>query len=263
MYKDKKFKIRTVDDIKEDIFSAKNLYGDLINTIFFADGNSIIMKDADLIEIMELCYALFPYLERITTYGAAKFVLKKSTERLYNLKEAGLKRLHMGLESGDESILKYVNKGATSEEILRASKMVMDAGIQLSQYVIIGLGGCERWYEHAVATAHILNMMNPHFIRIRTLVLREPAPLYYKFKTGEFKPATPLQKLEELKMLIENLDVRSRFYSDHVSNYIDINGELPFDKSGMLEKLDRFIKKVKNDRALQAYLADDMRINTL
>jgi radical SAM superfamily enzyme YgiQ (UPF0313 family) len=157
MYKDKKFRIRPLEDIKEDITSARMFYGDGVRTIFLADGNSIIMRTPQLVEILNLCHSMFPKLERVTSYGAAKFILKtKTMEDLRELRHAGLSRIHMGLESGDGNILKRVDKGSTPEEMIKASLMVKEAGIELSQYVLLGLGGKDGWQEHTQNTASVL-----------------------------------------------------------------------------------------------------------
>jgi radical SAM superfamily enzyme YgiQ (UPF0313 family) len=260
MYKSKKFKIRSVEDIKEDITLAKMYYGDSVRTIFLADGNSIIMKTPQLVEILNYCYAMFPNLERITSYGAAKFILKtKSLDELKELKHGGLSRIHMGLESGDEDILKRIQKGNTPREMIDASLMIKEAEIELSQYVLLGIGGADYWEKHAVKTAAVLNEMNPDFIRLRTLILREEAPLYLDFKNGDFIPCTPKDVLIETRTILKNLDVQSHFLSDHVSNYANINGKLPEDKSKMLEKIDNVIEKVGSDPDFEAQLADPAR----
>jgi radical SAM superfamily enzyme YgiQ (UPF0313 family) len=261
---DKKFKIRCVDDIKEDIISAKMLYGDSVRTIFFADGNSIIMKTPQLIEVLDFCYAMFPNLERITSYGAAKFVLgTKTVEELKELAKAGLSRIHMGLESGDDEILLRIQKGATAIEMIKASKMIKEAGIELSQYVLLGIAGQNDWEKHAVNTAKVLSVMNPDFIRVRTLILRPPAPLFEAEKNGEFLPSSPEDVLEETRVIIENLNVESQFASDHVSNYANINGKLPQEKDIMLAELKKVREKMDCDPHFRAWVMDSARCANL
>lgn len=248
MYKGKKFRKRPVSEIKEDIVDAGRLYGDLVRTIFLADGNTIALRTEELLEIINFCYAMFPGLERVTSYGAAKFVLRtKTAEQLVQLRKAGLKRLHMGLESGNDEVLKEICKGATAEEMVKASRMVKEAGIELSHYVLLGIGGKELWREHALDTARVLNTMNPDFIRVRTLILRPDAPLYNKLEKGEFVPVTKQELLNELRLLLENLDVKSEFYSDHVSNIVNVNGRLPEDKEMMLKKLEEKINEIRQE----------------
>ncbi len=264
MYKDKKFKIRCVDDIKEDIISAKMLYGDSVRTIFFADGNSIIMKTPQIMEVLDFCYAMFPNLERVTSYGAAKFVLgTKTVEELRELKKAGLSRIHMGLESGDDEILSRIQKGATAIEMIEASKMIKEAGIELSQYVLLGIAGKNDWEKHALNTAKVLCEMDPDFIRMRTLILRPPAPLFTAEKNGEFIPSSPEDVLDETRVIIENLNVTSQFTSDHVSNYANINGKLPQEKDNMLAELKKVREKLDSDPHFKAWLSDPARCANL
>jgi radical SAM superfamily enzyme YgiQ (UPF0313 family) len=264
MYKNKRFRIRPVEEIKEDITSAMMFYGEGVRTIFLADGNSIIMKTPQLLEILDFCYAMFPNLERVTSYGAAKFVLRtKSIDELKELKRAGLSRLHMGLESGDDGILKRICKGASSQEMIQASNMIKEAGIELSQYVLLGIGGHGNWERHAVNTAKVLNAMNPDFIRVRTLVIRPQAPLFEDAQKGEFLQCTPDEVLNETKTLVENLDVTSQFCSDHVSNYANINGKLPQDKDMMLKDLDGVRKRIEDEPQFKAWLVDPNRCQSL
>jgi len=264
MYKDKKFKIRSVSDIKQDITWAKMHYGDSVHTIFLADGNSIIMRTPQLVEIIHFCYAMFPNLERVTSYGAAKFILKtKSQDELRELKKAGLSRIHMGLESGDEDILMSIQKGSSPREMIEASLMIKGADIELSQYVLLGIGGKDNWENHAKSTALVLNEMDPDFIRLRTLIIKEDAPLYQDLQNKEFVPSSPKEILFETRMILENLELNCQFLSDHVSNYANINGKLPDDKDRMLKELDRAIEKAENDPKFYAKLTDLARCSNL
>jgi radical SAM superfamily enzyme YgiQ (UPF0313 family) len=253
-----------VDDIKEDIISAKMLYGDSVRTIFFADGNSIIMKTPQIMEVLDFCYAMFPNLERVTSYGAAKFVLgTKTIEELKELAKAGLTRIHMGLESGDDEILSRILKGSTASEMIEASKMIKEAGIELSQYVLLGIAGKNDWEKHAMNTAQVLSKTNPDFIRARTLILRPPAPLFTAEKKGEFIPSSPEDVLDETRVIIENLNVTSQFASDHVSNYANINGKLPQERDTMLSEVKKVREKLDCDPHFKAWLSDPTRCANL
>jgi radical SAM superfamily enzyme YgiQ (UPF0313 family) len=260
MYKDKKFKIRPLENIKEDITAAKVFFGDSVRTIFLADGNSIVMRTSHLVEVLNFCYGMFPNLERVTSYGAARFILKtKSVDDLKELKRAGLKRIHMGLESGDEEILNRIQKGSTPKEMIEASLMIKEAGIELSQYVLLGIGGGDLWERHAKNTACILNEMDPDFIRLRTLIIREEAPLYSDYENGDFTQSTPNEVLLETSTILENLNVHSHLLSDHVSNYANIEGKLPDDKTSMLEEIDRILKRIESDSDFAERLNDPAR----
>lgn len=172
------------------------------------------------------------------------------------LRKAGLKRIHMGLESGSDKVLKMMDKGATAQEMIDACKMVKEAGMELSQYVLLGLGGKELWREHAVESARVLNAMDPDFIRVRTLLIRPDAPLYARVTSGEFVPVTQEEILKETRLLIENLDVHSEFFSDHITNIANINGRLPQDKLTMLDRLDELIVDASRRRQDRDWAVD-------
>ena len=262
-----KLELRSVDDIKHDItamktlademtnWAEKNGYGDRVEEValsngilwltnegvraaFIGDSDSLVMKAADLVEVIEFLHETFPSLERITSYARAKTVLRKTPSELKQLKDAGLTRLHLGLETGDEELLKFIDKGATAEEMIEAGKRVKEVGISLSEYVILGMGGQARWKEHAEGTARVLNAIDPDFIRVRTLIVFPGTPLQQAVDQGEFSPISSEGVLREERLLIELLNVNSEFVSDHVSNYVSINGKLPEGKPEMLSKLD-------------------------
>jgi len=242
MYKGKKFRIRPLSEIKEDIRLAKNFYGDTVESIFFPDGNTIIMKTAQLEEIVRFSYHTFPKLKRITLYASAKFLKFKSLEDLKRLKTAGLNRLHKGLESGNDEVLKRIHKGADSKLMIETGKRIKDAGIELSEYVLVGIGGKDLSQEHARDTARVLNAINPDFIRLRTWVPVPNAPLYKDYQSGKFQLLSPYEALKETRLLLENLDVTGLLLSDHISNFVNISGQLPRDKQGMLNRIDRALK---------------------
>lgn len=240
MYKETKFRLRTAEEIKEDLLSALNHYGEYVNSLFFPDGNTIIMKTDQLVEILEYARSLFPYLERITVYGSARFVNRKSADDIQRLKDAGLTRVHTGMESGDDVVLERIKKGTTAEEIIAAGKKLKAAGIDTSEYYLVGIGGRERSREHALASARVLSEFSPDFIRLRTYVPIPGTPLYEDFRNGTFQLLNPHQALEEVRLLIENLECKnSMVLSDHVSNYWDVNGLIPRDRGQMLMALEQ------------------------
>jgi len=238
MYKTKRFRIRPMDEIKADILKAREVYGDEIKTMFFPDGNTIFMKTSHLVEMFSFARKTFPGLERITVYGSAKFLALKSLDEFSLLAAAGLSRIHAGMESGDDQILSRICKGADSEATIKAGLRVKQAGIQLSEYVLVGIGGKERSPEHALNTAKALNAIGPDFIRFRTYVPQPGTPLFEDYESGRFHLLAPHEALREMKMLIEALETPSLLFSDHVSNYWDVHGRLPQDKERMLQSLD-------------------------
>ena len=241
MYKEKKFRIRPVADIIEDLAQAQKVYQDTVDSLFFADGNTILMKTSDLLEIIRYAKNNFPKLQRITMYGSSQYILKKSEEELVLLQQSGLTRIHSGMESGDDIVLSRICKGANAEETILAGRKVKKAGIELSEYVIMGIGGKERSMEHALNSAKVLNEIDPDFIRLRTLIPMPGTRLYEEYCQDAFQLLTPHEALLETRVFIENLDVRSKLYSDHHSNYAYVNGLLPIAKTKMLNTIDHLL----------------------
>lgn len=249
MYKGMRFSRRLLEEIKRDIVAARSIFG-LRPTMFIGDSNSLVMRTEELVDVLRFAREVFPGLRRVTSYARAKTILRKPLEDLVALREAGLTRLHVGLETGDDHLLKYVCKGATASEMVEAGRKAMKAGFELTEYVILGLGGKDRWERHASETANALNKINPTFIRVRTLVPIPGTPLYERVINGEFKASSPLEVLKETRLLIERLNVSSWFLSDHVSNYLPVNGKLPDEKEDLLNFLDIHIDILESDPEL-------------
>ncbi|MHA1569046.1 MAG: radical SAM protein [Alphaproteobacteria bacterium] len=238
MYKMKKFRPREQEEILQDLRSAREIYGPHVSTIFLADGNAIVLPAARLVEICETAYQLFPRLVRVTTYGSAKFVVKKKPEELQLLRAAGLTRIHMGLESGDEVTLRRIEKGADPDTIIQAGRMVVAAGMELSLYYMVGVAGTERWQQHAVGSARVVNEVGPHFVRLRTFVPRRGTPLLDTWQAGQLTLPDPYQALTETRLLVEKVDARTQLLSDHISNFLDVSGMLPENKQAMVGRID-------------------------
>ncbi|MDY6966732.1 MAG: radical SAM protein, partial [Halobacteriota archaeon] len=185
-----------------------------------------------------LLYAVFPNLERVGLYACAKDIQEKEDEELKQLHKAGLKIAYLGMESGDDEVLRRIRKGVNSEETVEACRRIMNAGITLSITIILGLGGKERWKEHAKGTAYALNRINPEYIGALTLMVVPRTPLNRQVRRGEFELLSADDILLEMRMLVENLDVTSVFRSNHASNYLPIGGTLPEDKSEILAMID-------------------------
>jgi len=228
------FRVRPVGDIKHDLDEARRDHGPGIRTIFFPAGNTIAMPTDDLAAICAHAHALFPRLDRITVYGSSHYIHKKGPADLVTLRRAGLTRIHVGLESGDDTVLGRIKKGTHAREQIEAGQWVMAAGIELSEYVMIGIGGRERTREHALNTAKALNAVNPDFIRIRTFLPKIDTLLLHQIRKGRFQVLSAHEALRETGEIMENLHVTSRVASDHYTNYVDIHGNMPRDKDKML-----------------------------
>jgi len=238
-----KFKIRPVKEIKEDLLWAKNNYLFPIRTVFFPSGNTIIMKTEDLVEILEYTKQIFPNIERITVYGSSQYILRKGLDDMKKIAKAGLSRIHVGLESGDDVVLDHVKKGSIAEIHVKAGKIVKKAGIELSEYVVIGLGGKKRTKEHIEKTVDVLNKIDPHYIRIRTFLPKINTPILEEIESGDFEILSPHEALKETYRLIKNLKVTSRIASDHYTNYISVNGKLPDDGEEMLQTIQKALQR--------------------
>lgn len=187
-------------------------------TVFLQDANSLIMPTPQLLEVLAYLKETFPTIERVTSYARAKTLAKKSIEELKELRKAGLSRLHVGMETGDDDLLKYVDKGVTAAEQIAAGKKAKEAGFELSEYVMPDLGGRERWEQHARNTARVLNEVDPDFIRLRPFVTGPGMPLYEDYSKGTLTLSSPHERLQELKVMVESLNVTGRLCFDHFLN---------------------------------------------
>jgi radical SAM superfamily enzyme YgiQ (UPF0313 family) len=255
MYKDTRFRIRAVTEIKEDLLAARDYYGQYIESLFFPDGNTIIMKTDQLVDIFSYAQEIFPELKRITVYGSARFINKKSLGDLIRLKNAGLSRIHSGMESGDDLTLEKIHKGTTSTEIIEAGKKQQAAGIQTSQYYLVGIGGRERFKEHAENSARVLSAFSPDYIRLRTFVPVPETPIFKDYQAGSFQLLSPHEALKEIQILIENLFCdKSMVLSDHIANYCNVNGIIPEDRDKMLRTIEETLK-IDESRYRPAHLS--------
>jgi len=218
--------------------------------VFLQDANNLIIRTKDLVEMLTYLKKAFPSVERITTYSRARTISRKSLAELQDLQAAGLSRIHVGLESGYDPLLEYVQKGVTAQEHIDAGRKVKEAGISLSEYIMPGLAGKAMWKEHAVETARVLNQINPDFIRVRTFKALRVMPVYRKVEAGELKLLSDDEIVAEEKLLIENLNgITSYFASDHVLNLLEeLDGQFPEAKEKMLAAIDRYLALSREDR---------------
>lgn len=187
-------------------------------TAFLQDANSMIMRPHEFIDVLQYLRESLKTLTRVTSYTRSKTLSQRKLEDLKAIREAGLDRLHVGLETGDDEMLDLVRKGVTSTEQIDGGRKAIAAGFQLSEYWMPGLGGRERWRQHAENTARVLTAINPHYIRSRPLVPRCGTPLFEDYDQGRFSLSSPHERLEELRVMIEGLDVTSRVCFDHHMN---------------------------------------------
>ena len=214
-----------------------------MESIFIQDANSLIIKPPDLMEILLYLKKLFPWVKRITSYARSHTIARISDDDLIALRKAGLNRIHIGLESGSDKVLKMVKKGMTKETHIKAGLKVKKAGMELSEYIMPGLGGKKYTEVHALETADALNQIDPEFIRFRTLAIPNFVELYEDYEAGRFEKCTDLMVVKETKVLIESLDgITSVVKSDHILNlFQNLEGTLPQDKERMLEIINNFL----------------------
>ncbi|GAA0123512.1 MAG: radical SAM protein [Clostridium argentinense] len=242
MYKGKKFRIRPVEDIIEDLHMARNKYRK-VERIFLADGDALIIPMEKLKAILKAIKEIFPECKRVGVYGSPKSILIKSIDDLIELRALGIGIVYLGIESGSDKILKEINKGVLSEEIITAGRKIKECGIKLSVTLISGLGGKENIREHALESALVINKINPDYLGFLTLMIEENTELYNKVKSGEFKLLNPKEVMEEMKIFIENINVENTvFRSNHASNYVSLKGTLPLDKENILNTINATLK---------------------
>lgn len=237
------FKIRPASEIIEDLNAARAQLGDWSGTIFFPAGNTIAAPTDLLVTVLEAARRIFPKLKRMTVYGSARYVIEKKESGLRRLAEAGLTRVHLGLESGHDGVLSEIKKGIDRAGQIEAGRLLNKTGIENSVYVILGIAGRALSREHAEATASALNRIAPRYVRLRTFVPKTGTPLLRKVENGGFVMAGPHDVLREMKTLLENLTVSTSLRSDHYTNYINLEGELPMDKQRLLREIDHALTR--------------------
>ena len=239
MYKDKSFRVRSLKDILEDIDMAKAYYGD-VKRVFLCDGDAIIMRQDELLAILEKLYQSFPSLEKVTTYAGPKSTMTKTAEQLRELRHAGLVRTYLGVESGSDEVLKATNKGVTAQEMLEAGLRLTEAGFDLWDIILIGLAGPgEASTKHAIQTAELINKMKPRHLSAMTYMVADGTPMAEDVHAGRFQVLSPDETLREIRTLIEHLETGPlHFTSNHASNYLPLKGTLPDDKEHLLSLID-------------------------
>ncbi|MGB5926129.1 MAG: radical SAM protein [Dehalococcoidia bacterium] len=289
VYKGSKFELRAVENIIRDIEAVeavcegvkeaawKTGYGDRVRevaamlcnqtqygpcvchvaqwlvtggkTAFLQDSNTLIMRTPELIQVIAFLRETFPSLNRVTTYGRSHTAARKSLTELKELKDAGLDRIHIGLETGYDPLLAYMEKGCTAENHIEGGKKVKEAGISLCEYVMPGLGGKKMSQEHARETARVLNEIAPDYIRLRSLHISPAIPLWAKLQDGDFELQTEDEVVKEIAVFIENLQVTGYLKSDHILNLLmEVEGKMAEDKEKCLSIIDKYLSLPEEER---------------
>ena len=240
MYKAKQFKVRKPEEVLEDLAWARSHYN-RVERIFLCDGDALCLANHKLLVILDYIREHFPECERVTTYGRATDVIRKTDEELRELKEHGLKMVYIGAESGSQKILDKVKKGETREELIEGVQRLEKAGIKTSVTFISGLAGPEDWEEHAIETGKMIAEMNASYVSLLTLMLQPPAPLLEDYQQGKFKLLSPEEVLAETCLMLQYARPSKPcvFRSNHASNYVSLRGNLPMDNESMIASLKR------------------------
>lgn len=241
--------MRPMDEIKAIIDEASATYD--IKRVFIADGNALVMPQRRLVEIMEYLHRKCTQVERIRMYANVSDVLRKGVENLRVLRRLGLDMVYIGFESGDDVVLERIKKGANYEEMVRASRMLKEAGVKNSAMVLLGIGGVDRSLEHAYATGKLLTDTDPEYVGALSLQIRPGAPIYREWIEGRFQLPDKFQLIKELEIIVENTNLTDGyFFSNHISNYLPIKARFPEDKERVLEEI-RDVLKRKDESALR------------
>lgn len=260
MYRGVKFEKLSDEQIMRQIAIAYSVDRDGVRKVFLADGDALVLPTERLLKILYTLKKYFPNLEKVSSYAAPGDILQKSVDELKQLREAGLQLLYYGMESGDSQTLKDIRKGVNGEQSIEVGKRVRAAGMDLSIMIILGIAGVPGSERHALATAHAINEIKPNYLSALSLMLYRGSELKDQFERGEFTPLPPYGLMEELKVIVEHLDLPETehmvFRSNHVSNYIRLAATLPRDKDLLLKDIDRSIEYLKSKKNYDVYNHD-------
>lgn len=235
MYKGVAFRIRPMSEIDELINSGSKYYSSA-RRAFLADGDALVLPNDKLIHILDRLYEKFPHLNRVGVYSTPTILLRKTVAELAELKQHGLQIVYTGIESGSNEVLRRVCKGTTENETIEGCRHALDANLKLSTMIILGLGGQELTDDHALATARVINAVQPTMLSALTLIIAPGTPLHQQTVAGQFLPLTARGLMIELHNILSHITVVKPciFRSNHVSNLYPIGGTLPKDKELML-----------------------------
>ncbi len=261
-----KDKLRSMSRPEADC--ARLIFNWMVNggrTVFLQDGNTLVLSVARLKEVLEYIREVFPQIERITSYGRAQTLAKVTADEYAQLKSAGLDRIHSGFESGSQDVLDFINKGVSVEELIKAGRNIKDGGIQLSVYFMPGVGGKALSEQNALGMAHVVNEINPDYVRIRTAAIKEGTELWNEYKSGRMKLCSDDDKIKEIRMLIDSVErCEGRLVSDHIVNLLqNVEGSFKKDKSSMLNKIDAYLEMPETDRKMYQISRRSGRVSSI
>jgi radical SAM superfamily enzyme YgiQ (UPF0313 family) len=241
-YKQKQFRVRSIAEMEQDILDCLPAFNDA-RRVFLADGDALSAPQQDLLTLCRLLKSHFPKLQRIGMYANAGSILLKSVDELTQLREQGIGILYLGIESGDDNLLAWMQKGVTAEEMLEAGKRVKQAGIKLSVTVLLGIGGSAWSMEHARATGKLLSEIGPDYVGALTTMVVPGTPLYALQQAGDFSLPDSFAILNELAEMISHTEMRGLFFANHASNYLPVRVRMPAQRDETVEMIREFVRK--------------------
>lgn len=238
MFKDKRFRVRDVKEVLEDLEMARRTYR-RVERIFLCDGDALCLANSKLMVILEKIRELFPECQRVSVYGSAKDVLRKTPEDLTELRENGIEMIYLGAESGSARVLEAVNKGVTPQQLIEAVHKIENSGIKASVTFISGLAGKAGWEDHAIETGKMISEMNASYVGLLTLMLDPRAPITGQIERGELELLSGEEVVAETYLMLKHANPTRPcvFRSNHASNYVSLRGDLPRDREMMMAKL--------------------------
>lgn len=242
MYREKRFRVRPLEELREEIAWARRAYGPGVRKVFLADGDALVAKASFLEALLAELSAAFPDLRRVSVYASPQSLQVRTVDEMRRLREAGLTQYYLGIESGDDQVLRELDKGVDAAEMVRVARKAGEAGVRLSTMVLLGAGGRARSLEHARASAAVVNAIQPRFVSTLVMTPVEGTPLAEAEARGEVDELTPLELAAELREFVAGLELEaSIFRSNHASNTLTLGGTLPKDRAALLEALDRVL----------------------
>jgi len=248
MYRDKKFRVRKLEELYKEIDWYNEQYSDP-SKVFLADGDALMAKASFLAELLDYLYDTWPEVKRVSCYASPQALSVRTVEEMRMLKEKGLTQYYLGVESGNDSCLKAMDKGVDSAEMIRVAKRANEAGVRLSVMILLGMGGFALSREHAIDSARVINAIQPRFVSTLVATPVEGTPLWDSDQRGEFDHLDPIALAAELREFLVHLDLKaSIFRSNHASNYLALAGTLPKDQAALVGALDRVLADPENAR---------------
>lgn len=243
MYRDKRFRVRPIEELRREIEWAARRAGP-VRKVFLADGDALVAKSTFLLDVLSALRAAFPDLQRVSCYASPQSLQVRKIEEMVQLREAGLTQYYLGIESGDDEVLKRLEKGVDASEMIRVANKAHEAGIKLSTMILLGAGNRARSREHARQSARVVNAIQPRFVSTLVMTPVEGTPLWDEARRGEVDELSPVELARELREFVAGLELEGTvFRSNHASNYLALGGNLPKDKARILAALDAVLAR--------------------